>query len=608
VFSDTDGDGGQDSGEPGLGNVLVSITGPDSFSDSVLTSGAGTYSFTDLPPGTYTVTVTAPSGLTATTPATFTITIAQDETNNTADFGFTPPDAPDAGTIGDRVWNDADGDGVQDAGETGVGGATVTLRMDTDGDGSFETAAATQVTAADGSYSFANLPPASYSVVVTVPAGLVPTTPIAIPVMLTSGQVVDTADFGLSTTPPAPGTIGDTVFDDADADGVQDGGEVGYAGATVTLRQDTDGDGIYETTVATTTTDIDGLYAFGGVAPGSYTVTVAVPGGLDPTTPTTVTVPLGAGQTVDTADFGLTENQVAPGSIDGRVWNDTDRDQDWTGDPSEPGVNVVTVTLLQDDDGDGVFETTVDSTTTAGNGGYSFPGLAPGSYHVVVTVPAGQSVTTVSSYDAVVIPGGEVHDIDFGLATPGAVPFDLQLTKTAQGQAVQGGTISWLLTATNNGINPTPNPVTLTDVLPAGLTFVSGSGTGWTCSATGQTVTCTLARSLNVGDSTSLTIVTTVGAAVTPGTQLTNNATVSANGVELTLTNNADDAFAVVLASEVEAPTPAPTPTPTPTPSPAPTTGSLPATGDNPARLALLGLVLLGAGATLLGLRRRRRS
>src|SRR5688572_16065596 len=34
---------------------------------------------------------------------------------------------PKAATIGDRVWNDANGDGIQDAGEAGIAGATVEL-------------------------------------------------------------------------------------------------------------------------------------------------------------------------------------------------------------------------------------------------------------------------------------------------------------------------------------------------------------------------------------------------------------------------------------------------------------------------------------------------
>ena len=41
----------------------------------------------------------------------------------------------------------------------------------------------------------------------------------------------------------------------------------------------------------------------------------------------------------------------------------------------------------------------------------------------------------------------------------------------------------------------------MTDTLPAGLTYNSASGTGWTCSAAGQVVTCTHAPTLNPGAS-----------------------------------------------------------------------------------------------------------
>src|SRR5688572_32344696 len=42
----------------------------------------------------------------------------------------------------------------------------------------------------------------------------------------------------------------------------------------------------------------------------------------------------------------------------------------------------------------------------------------------------------------------------------------------------------------NVGTLPAPGPMTLTDTLPAGLTYVSGTGSGWSCSAAEQTVTC----------------------------------------------------------------------------------------------------------------------
>ena len=45
----------------------------------------------------------------------------------------------------------------------------------------------------------------------------------------------------------------------------------------------------------------------------------------------------------------------------------------------------------------------------------------------------------------------------------------------------------------------------MTDTLPAGLGFVSGGGSGWSCSATGQTVSCANPTGLAVNGSTSFT-------------------------------------------------------------------------------------------------------
>lgn len=61
VFLDPNGNNTQDSGEPGIPNVKVTIkgTGTDnsSFTRTTTTDASGNYSFTELPPGTYRVTV-----------------------------------------------------------------------------------------------------------------------------------------------------------------------------------------------------------------------------------------------------------------------------------------------------------------------------------------------------------------------------------------------------------------------------------------------------------------------------------------------------------------------------------------------------------------------
>ena len=193
------------------------------------------------------------------------------------------------------------------------------------------------------------------------------------------------------------------------------------------------------------------------------------------------------------------------------------------------------------------------------------------------------------------------------------------LSKALEAPMVAGGEATWVLDIRNNGIAASPNPVTVTDVLPTGITYKGFTGTGWSCSASGQTVTCTLPQSIGVGGTTQLKIVTTV--ATTPGVEVTNNAAVSAEGVEVTLANNADDAVGSIQPIPTTTTTAPPTTTSTSTSTSLPpvsitisptttvvtttTSGSLPKTGSDTWRLALVAMGLVGAGSLLLLWRRR---
>jgi uncharacterized repeat protein (TIGR01451 family) len=69
---------------------------------------------------------------------------------------------------------------------------------------------------------------------------------------------------------------------------------------------------------------------------------------------------------------------------------------------------------------------------------------------------------------------------------------DLAVRKTSLATTlVAGSPASYTLDVKNVGTASMPGPITVTDTLPPALTFVSASGTGWTCSAVGQVVTCT---------------------------------------------------------------------------------------------------------------------
>ncbi|MCO6418952.1 carboxypeptidase regulatory-like domain-containing protein, partial [Siccirubricoccus sp. KC 17139] len=195
--------------------------------------------------------------------------------------GYTTTAASPAG-LGDFVFEHSNANGLQDAGEAGIAGVTVQL-LNAAG-----TVVATTTTAADGSYGFTGQTPGTYSVHFVTPAGYVPTSAnqggddakdsdavggTTQQVTLSSGEYNGTLDAGFYK----PAGLGDFVFEDSNANGVQDAGEAGIAGVTVELLN------AAGTVVATTTTAADGSYGFTGQTPGTYSVHFVTPAGYVPT-------------------------------------------------------------------------------------------------------------------------------------------------------------------------------------------------------------------------------------------------------------------------------------------------------------------------------------
>jgi uncharacterized repeat protein (TIGR01451 family) len=154
----------------------------------------------------------------------------------------------EAGEVGDLVWLDIDGDGIKDPGEPGLSNIEVTLKDD------FGTPIAVAYTDANGAYRFTGvLPGNGYFVEVTagLGAGLTQTAPTghsdnrSNPFNLAPGQVYLDADLGYRT-PPGTGTIGDYVWQDINADGIQDANELGLGGVTVLLYRDVNNNGVLE--------------------------------------------------------------------------------------------------------------------------------------------------------------------------------------------------------------------------------------------------------------------------------------------------------------------------------------------------------------------------
>ena len=169
------------------GNPMTTVTDAD-----------GNYQFVGLGVGTYRVSIVDPNtgvlaGLTNTqaytgrgaTQAPVTIT---DSSVQGVDFGFVKP-----ATIGDRVWNDQDHNGV-DNGEPGVPGVTVILK---DASG---TEVARTTTDSDGRYRFEGVLPGTYTVSIEVPSGYEAAS-TSTSVTLTEGEVNLDIDFPVTLIP-----------------------------------------------------------------------------------------------------------------------------------------------------------------------------------------------------------------------------------------------------------------------------------------------------------------------------------------------------------------------------------------------------------------------
>src|SRR5204862_425640 len=104
------------------------------------------------------------------------------------------------------------------------------------------------------------------------------------------------------------------------------------------------------------------------------------------------------------------------------------------------------------------------------------------------------------------------------------------------------------LAVTNVGYTATAGPIAVSDTLPTGLGFVSGTGetvTSWSCSAVGQVVTCTKAGPIAATAGSTVLLTVSVAAAAVPS--VTNTATVSTTGDMNTANNSSSDLTTVTV-------------------------------------------------------------
>ncbi|EGG19631.1 colossin A [Cavenderia fasciculata] len=303
---------------------------------------------------------------------------------------------PKSYAIGRYVFIDSNRDGVQQTTETGAASVPVVLYNQND----MTKVVASTSTDANGAYQFDQLPPGAYCVhfgplsagykfsplgvdaagnqCFNLTATAVPSVPSD---HVKASDVNNNINQGIY---PPPYAIGETVFYDANHNGVKDTNEMPAAGVKVSLL---DKDGVL---VNTTTTDASGQYSFIGLDKGDYRVQFTPPQGFTfspqggqsrpdssgvavvPLNPTTTHYDAGRDAFIDdTVDAGL----VPPGyAVGDSVWLDSNRDG--IKDPSETPIADVGVHLTSADGAVDLMAKTSDA------GIYHFDNLKPGDYCV----------------------------------------------------------------------------------------------------------------------------------------------------------------------------------------------------------------------------------
>ena len=153
------------------------------------------------------------------------------------------------------------------------------------------------------------------------------------------------------------------------------------------------------------------------------------------------------------------------------------------------------------------------------------------------------NTATISSSASDPNPGNN-SATDTDTLTPQA---DLAVVKTGPATIIAGTDVSYNITVTNNGASDAQS-VSLGDVFPAGVTFVSQNqtaGPAFTLGNTGSQITDTIGT-LAAGATASFTLVGHVNASAANGSTLSNSATVSATTTDPTLGNNSGTAVTTV--------------------------------------------------------------
>ena len=406
VYMDDDFSATLNGKEKIVSNYLVSLADQNgNIVTADKTSVKGVFELTNVPPGTYRLSVQAVKGYAFTKQGEGNVILNKTGGEGCSelfevhigdaitgmDIGMIRP-----GTVEGDVFTDLNDNGLRESGENGMEGVTVRL-VSEDGEEAFRAEIG-----ADGHFLFDAVMPGRYYVEYQLPENTVIGKTAAGGNEISGEGRTDVFDFKTGGYQKAPlcgvltlGRIEGTAYQDHNGNGMQDSGEETLAGMTVKLipsRNDLE-------EISAVTGD-DGSFILDALRPDEYTLEAACPEGFAMSRTDYLGLPLTAGKTTQRVTLevsmgatwdGQMTGAVIPAAIRGRVW--MDENNNGLFDDGEKTPAGLTITVIDESTGN-VFDTPV----TDAEGFFEAAGMIPGSF--AVTYPLDESTIAPKAGDS----------------------------------------------------------------------------------------------------------------------------------------------------------------------------------------------------------------